>query len=75
MDYVPWSGPNSELRTAKPTLAKGASQILIGEKKSLARGPNSELCRGAAGLAKGSIYSKISGNQDRFYYKGIESGI
>ncbi|OXU24745.1 hypothetical protein TSAR_000074 [Trichomalopsis sarcophagae] len=61
-DYAPWSGPDPTLltkNTQSKTLALGRNPNLVSGSCNLAKGPNSELCKGPLrGLAQGSIYSQ-----------------
>lgn len=61
-DYAPWSGPDPTLltkNTQSRTLALGRNTSLVSGSCNLARGANSELCKGPLrGLAQGSIYSQ-----------------
>ncbi|XP_032453253.1 uncharacterized protein LOC100122353 isoform X4 [Nasonia vitripennis] len=61
-DYAPWSGPDPTLltkNTQSKTLTLGRNPNLVSGSCNLAKGPNSELCKGPLrGLAQGSIYSQ-----------------
>ncbi|XP_075991101.1 uncharacterized protein LOC142986470 isoform X2 [Anticarsia gemmatalis] len=56
-DYMPWSGPDPELRSGQVVKTDGPEPR--DKAYPLARGP-SGLAKGPAGLAKGSIYQKLN---------------
>lgn len=56
-DYIPWSGPNPDLRNGQSVKPEGPEPR--GRTFSLSRGP-SGLAKGPAGLAKGSLYQKLN---------------
>ncbi|PSN52977.1 hypothetical protein C0J52_01127 [Blattella germanica] len=65
VDYVTWNGPNADLlgNNRRATLAKGPDKSLLQERSYKAKGPNTELRKGPMrGLAKGSIYSQLTGS-------------
>lgn len=62
-DYMTWNGPNPELRLGHDkSLAKGSNKSILAEKRFSAKGANKDLRKGPlSGLAKGSIYSQMTG--------------
>ncbi|XP_068618637.1 uncharacterized protein [Battus philenor] len=56
-DYMAWNGPNPELRSGQSIKPEGPEQR--GTKTSIARG-SLGLAKGPAGIAKGSIYQKLT---------------
>ncbi|XP_011314536.1 uncharacterized protein [Fopius arisanus] len=61
-DYAPWAGPdpsNLSKESSTRLLSVGKDSSLVSNRKTLAKGPNPELRKGALrGLAEGSIYSQ-----------------
>ncbi|KAJ0183957.1 hypothetical protein K1T71_000380 [Dendrolimus kikuchii] len=64
LDYMPWSGPDPELRNGQTSKPEGPEPR--DSPTSLALGP-SGLAKGPAGLAKGSIYQKINKKSTKMY--------
>ncbi|CAB3226432.1 unnamed protein product [Arctia plantaginis] len=56
-DYMPWSGPDPELRSRQAVKPEGPEPR--DRPFSLARGP-SGIAKGPAGISKGSMYQKLS---------------
>lgn len=59
-DYLVWNGPNPELRAGPMTDAREVRE----SPRSLAKGPNPAHIKGPAGLAKGSMYKKLTKNNN-----------
>ncbi|XP_055536975.1 uncharacterized protein LOC129725327 isoform X4 [Wyeomyia smithii] len=59
-DYVTWNGANPDLAKGSQKLALGPDRSIRIERNYKAHGPNAELCKGPAGLAKGSIFAQLS---------------
>ncbi|XP_053682907.1 uncharacterized protein LOC128733380 isoform X1 [Sabethes cyaneus] len=59
-DYVTWNGANPDLAKGSQKLALGPDRSIRIERNYKAIGPNSELCKGPAGLAKGSIFAQLN---------------
>lgn len=55
-----WNGPNPDLRIGQVIKVEGPEPRESRSSFSLARGPNPALKNGPAGLAKGSIYKKLT---------------